>query len=292
MIHSNKDEFLKVLERTSAQTSFPLSLLEKDYYITLVLSGINKLSDNLIFKGGTALSKIYYSYYRLSEDMDFSMRLPNKQTTQTDRRNIMKPVKEGIRGFAKGFDMRVEDVEKAGHNESTQYIYYVDYDSVVLGNKQSIKLEIGLRFNPMLPVSKQKVSHQFLHPFTKEPLFEDGEITCFALKELVAEKMRAAATRQTIAPRDFYDLDYLIRAGFNFKDPDLWVLFKKKLAEDGYDTDLKKYHMNMSRKPAEITNMQSRIEEELMDVLTREEKTSFNLQKALERINKVFEGTK
>jgi predicted nucleotidyltransferase component of viral defense system len=292
MIHSNKDEFLKVLERTSAQTSFPLSLLEKDYYITLVLSGINKLSDNLIFKGGTALSKIYYSYYRLSEDMDFSMRLPNKQTTRADRRNIMKPVKEGIRGFAKSFDMRVEDVEKAGHNESTQYIYYIDYDSVVLGNKQSIKLEIGLRFNPMLPVSKQKVSHQFLHPFTKESLFDGGEIICFALKELVAEKMRAAATRLTIAPRDFYDLDYLIRTGFNFKDSDLWVLFKKKLTEDGYDIDLKKYHINMGRKPAEITDMQSRIEEELMDVLTREEKASFNLQKALSRINKTFEDIK
>ena len=292
MIHGNKDEFLKVLETTSGQTSYPLSLLEKDYYITLVLSKINELSDDLIFKGGTALSKIYYSYYRLSEDMDFSMRLPNKQTTRTDRRNIMKPVKEGIRSFAKRFDLRVENAEKAGHNESTQYIYYVDYESAILGKKQSIKFEIGLRFNPILTVSKQKINHRFLHPFTKEPLFDGGEVNCFALKELIAEKMRAAATRLTIAPRDFYDLDYLIRAGFNFKDLALLDLFKKKLAEDGCDTDLKKYHMNMGRKPAEIADMQSRIEAELMDVLTREEKTSFNLQKALDRINKVLKNAK
>jgi len=292
MLHSNKDEFLKVLENTSGQTSYPLSLLEKDYYITLTLSKINELSDNLIFKGGTALSKIYYSYYRLSEDLDFSMRLPNKQTTRGDRRNIMKPVKEGIRSFTKRFDMRIEDVGKAGHNESTQYIYYLDYESVVLGNKQSIKLEIGLGFNPFLSVSKHKVNHKFLHPFTKEPLFDGGEVTCFALKELVAEKMRAVATRLTIAPRDFYDLDYLIRADFNFRDRDLWDLFKKKLAEDGYDTDLKRYHINMGRKPAEITDMQSRIEEELMDVLTREEKASFNLQKALATINEVFGNIK
>ncbi len=49
MLHSNKDEFLKILERASAQTGFPLRLLEKDYYITVVLSGINKLSNNLVF---------------------------------------------------------------------------------------------------------------------------------------------------------------------------------------------------------------------------------------------------
>jgi len=31
MIHTNRDEFIKILERTSAQTGFPLALLEKDY---------------------------------------------------------------------------------------------------------------------------------------------------------------------------------------------------------------------------------------------------------------------
>lgn len=44
MLHSNKEEFLKTLERTSAQAGFPLRLLEKDYYITVVLSGINELN--------------------------------------------------------------------------------------------------------------------------------------------------------------------------------------------------------------------------------------------------------
>ena len=61
---------------------------------------------------------------------------------------------------------------------------------MVVEKPQSIKLEIGLRFNPYLPVSKKKVGHTFLHPFTKEPLFDAGSVNCFALKELVAEKLR------------------------------------------------------------------------------------------------------
>jgi len=86
MLHSDKAEFLKVLERTSAQTGFPLRLLEKDYYLTIVLSAINNLSSNLIFKGGTCLSKIHYSYYRLSEDLDFTLRAyPNN----SEQRNVI-----------------------------------------------------------------------------------------------------------------------------------------------------------------------------------------------------------
>ena len=64
MIHDNKDEFLKVLERTSGQTGFSLGFLEKDYYITILLAEINSLSDGLIFKGETCLNKTYYSHQR------------------------------------------------------------------------------------------------------------------------------------------------------------------------------------------------------------------------------------
>jgi len=289
MLHSNRDEFLRVLERTAAQTGFPLALLEKDYYLSLLLSGISALSDDLIFKGGTCLNKIYYSYYRLSEDLDFSMKLP-KPMTRTVRRKVIQPIKDKIQSYAKSYDMSIEGVNKAGRNESKQYIYNVVYDSVVLDKKQSIKLEIGLRFNPMLPTVRKKVSHKFLHPFTKEPLFDSGSVKCLALKELVAEKMRAAATRLTIAPRDFYDIGFLLKSGFNFKDKELWQLFQKKLAEDRFETDLKKYRVNMGRSAKEIEDMSSRIEGELIDILTLEEKKAFDLQRTLDALNEVLKG--
>jgi len=288
MIHTNRDEFIKILERTSAQTGFPLALLEKDYYITLILSGINTLSERLIFKGGTCLSKTYYSYYRLSEDLDFSLELPSGTVTRSMRRNTIKPIKDKIQTFAKGYGLSVEGIETAGHRESTQYIYYVNYDSAIVNKQQSIKIEIGLRFNPLLPTSKRNVQHRFLHPFTNEPLFEGGGVKCLALKELVAEKMRAAATRAVIAPRDFYDLDYLHRAGFDFRDKELQSLFQKKLAEDGFTTDLKRYRVNMGRSESEIRDMRSRIEAELFDVLTLEEKSAFNLHRTLNALNDIF----
>jgi len=288
MLHSNKDEFLKILERASAQTGFPLRLLEKDYYITVVISGINKLSNDLVFKGGTCFSKIYYSYYRLSEDLDFSLKLSTDNATRSVRRNAIKPIKELIRPFLKRFNMSIQNLDKAGHRESTQYIYYLDYDSAVLNKKESIKLEISLRFNPLRPVATKEVNHKFLHPFTKEPLFDAGSVNCLALKELVAEKLRASATRGIIASRDFYDLGFLLRGKFNFDDKEQLELFRKKLEEDGFSSDLSKYRVNLGRADKEIDEMMSRIEDELLPVLTLDEQKSFNMLKILDKLNEVF----
>jgi predicted nucleotidyltransferase component of viral defense system len=289
MLHSNKDEFTKILERTSAQTGFPLRLLEKDYYLTVILSGINeRLSGDLILKGGTCLSKIYHSYYRLSEDLDFSLRLPQDSTTRGMRRKAIKPIKDSIQAFAESLEMNIDDPGKAGHNLSTQYIFYFYYDSVVLNRKEKVKIEIGLRSNPIIPVKEKKIVHKFLHPFTGEPIFESGQIVCLSLNELAAEKMRAAATRLNIAPRDFYDLGYLLKVGFDFKDPEFLDIFKRKLAEDNFSTDLKNYRQHLGRSKEEIEDMKSRLEEELFPVLTIREKGNFNIDEVLGEMNEIF----
>ena len=290
MIHENKDEFIKSLERASRIKGFLLPLLEKDYYLTIILSRAHELSEDLIFKGGTGLSKVYYSYYRLSEDLDFSMMLPQHEVTRAQRRKCIQPVKDRIEKFAGQFGMSIDRHGNPGRNESKQYIYYFVYRSVLRPFKARIKFEIGLRFNPLGLVEKHPVQHFFLHPFTGEPLFDGGKLNCLSLNELVSEKLRAAAIRKTIAPRDFYDLDFILRNDFDLKNKEVIALFRKKLEEDGADTDLGKYRINLGRSGKEINNMQSRIDVELLDVLTPDERKIFDLNVALKRINNAMEN--
>ncbi len=134
------------------------------------------------------------------------------------------------------------------------------------------------------------MQHHFLHLFTGQPLFDGGEVRCLDLKEVVAEKLRAAATRKVIAPRDFYDLDFILRNGFEVADAEVMKLFQKKLAEDGADTNLVKYLTNLGRKDDEIKDMRSRIQEELFEVLTADERKNFDLDSALKRINHALKG--
>jgi predicted nucleotidyltransferase component of viral defense system len=290
MIHRNKDEFVRTLERAAKKKGFLLSLLEKDYYLTLILSRAHELSEDLVFKGGTCLNKVYYAYYRLSEDLDFSMKLPQYEATRAERRKCIQPVKDKISKLVEQLDMKIVDAGNPGRNESKQYVYYISYQSALRPVEGQIKFEIGLRFNPIDRVEDRQVHHEYTHPFTGEPLFEGGNITCLSLNELVSEKLRAAALRETIAPRDFYDLDFILRNNFNLTNQEVMGLFKKKIKEDGGDTDLRKYRVNMGRADMEINDMRGRIEAELFDVLTADERKNFNLDAALVRINKAMGG--
>jgi len=292
MIHKDKKQFTDIINMTVQRTGFRAHLVEKDYYLTIILSRINELSGDLILKGGTCLNKIYYSHYRLSEDLDFSMRLPEYTTTRGNRRKCIQPIKDNIVRFAKQFGMRVDDTEKAGRNESKQYIYHFVYKSALQPAEQLIKFKIGLRFNPIDEIVDKPVQHKFLHPFTKEPLFDGGKVNCLSLNEIVSEKLRAAALRLTIAPRDFYDLDFILRNGFDLSNKDVMELFEKKIKEDDGDTDLGKYRFNLGRTDTEVKDMRSRIEKELFDVLTPDEQENFKLNKALERINKAMGSVK
>ena len=60
MLHENKEEFLEVLNRAAMGNDFYLPHIEKDYYLTLILSRIHDLSEDLIFKGGHASIKFIF----------------------------------------------------------------------------------------------------------------------------------------------------------------------------------------------------------------------------------------
>ena len=70
----SKELFQLSIQQTAAETGFTAALIEKDYYCSLILKEIFlDRSHDLIFKGGTLLNKVNVGFYRLSEDLDFSI---------------------------------------------------------------------------------------------------------------------------------------------------------------------------------------------------------------------------
>ena len=61
------------LRRLAGKHHISLGVLEKDYALTNLLSIIANFPkvDKMVFKGGTALKKIYFENFRFSEDLDF-----------------------------------------------------------------------------------------------------------------------------------------------------------------------------------------------------------------------------
>lgn len=70
----SREDQSEVLEQARESTGRPTHLLEKDAWVVWTLSALfeSPLSENLTFKGGTSLSKVYKVINRFSEDIDLT----------------------------------------------------------------------------------------------------------------------------------------------------------------------------------------------------------------------------
>lgn len=88
-LHLDKDAFRVLIENIHEQTGYRSDVLEKDYYVVLILEELAKRqTDGLpaYFKGGTALYKVLKSTRRFSEDIDLSVDTRDCSRTQNDKR--------------------------------------------------------------------------------------------------------------------------------------------------------------------------------------------------------------
>ena len=101
-----KEQQLNIFANAGVETGLPPFAIEKDAWVTLVLRMLfnSELNDNIVFKGGTSLSKVYGLINRFSEDLDFTSVNPDfvldKKTLHnivevvTDRTEILLHIKE------------------------------------------------------------------------------------------------------------------------------------------------------------------------------------------------------
>jgi hypothetical protein len=149
--YTDPDIFREALSYSEALTGFTASLIEKDYYCSLILQHFFRADTTLVFKGGTCLSKIYADFYRLSEDLAFVVPA-EVDTPRNQRRSEMDSIKGVFSELPAVVPGIVISKEFRGHNESRQYIGYVEYASAVMEKQESIKIEIGIR-EPLLAPS-------------------------------------------------------------------------------------------------------------------------------------------
>lgn len=87
-LHGNLVAFRKIVYIISKRTGIAFQILEKDYYVMLMLKELStKQSDiHAYFKGGTALYKILGKGMRFSEDIDLTVEVCDCTNTQGKKR--------------------------------------------------------------------------------------------------------------------------------------------------------------------------------------------------------------
>lgn len=209
--HEDAPLFREAIAYTAAKTGFPVQIIEKDYFCTILLDDFARHGGaGLIFKGGTCMAKVHAGFYRLSEDLDFAIPMP-VNASRTKRRLAADPIKSAVAGVARrlpGFSCRTG---LRGANDSAQYSGVVTYRSVMSGQQETILVDVSVREPALTPSITLSARTALLDPISGEPALPGVEIACIAALEAMAEKYRAALSRREVAIRDFFDLDYAAR---------------------------------------------------------------------------------
>lgn len=174
--------------------------IEKDYVIDWLLLGISKnklIVDNLAFKGGTVLKKVYFPDYRFSEDLDFTLLQEEigDESIFHEFENIFKFIYN---------ESRLQFSIKKKHIHSTGSLnFYISYIAPLGGSKKDLKIDITRKEYLCFDIKTRPIISNY------SDLQEMAiKINCYSLSEVLIEKMTALMGR-TI-PRDLYDLWYLL----------------------------------------------------------------------------------
>ena len=200
------------IQEASRQQGIPQYIIEKDYALSYILAGISskpEINNTLVFKGGTALKKLFFGDYRFSEDLDFSA--VDSPTGEKLENAINDVTVETLRLLTEHgpFSINLERYLEREPHPHGQDAFIVRVQFPWHPNPMC-RIKIEITHDEPVFMSAQK--RHLIHGYDEEL---DCDITCYQLEEIVAEKLRTLLqTHQKLIQRgwnrprarDYYDL--------------------------------------------------------------------------------------
>ncbi|QLY39844.1 nucleotidyl transferase AbiEii/AbiGii toxin family protein [Hujiaoplasma nucleasis] len=220
-LHLNKELFENYIALASQEEDIDEAIVLKDYFVTLALEHIYAIHDDLVFIGGTSLSKCFNIINRFSEDIDLV-------ATAKSRKGKQKATHEIINELASVWAWNSEATNDKYADFKEMYLYYDT--NAVSDLDQRVKLELITFMDPFPVIEKNVVAIIFkyldqdeidefdMHPvavLTQEPyrtFFEKITLE----KELFKNDIEGNPLDETQEKRarDFYDIHKI----WNFYD--------------------------------------------------------------------------
>lgn len=135
-LHEDRDNFFDGINLAAEKYGILPTVVEKDYYVTVILRELSKRLDYVVFKGGTSLSKCHKVIKRFSEDIDITI---DRKLSQGQ----MKKLKEAIKATADELGLRIPNIDSTRSRRSYN-CYKLEYDSVLSEKDEVVKSEVLL----------------------------------------------------------------------------------------------------------------------------------------------------
>ncbi|HYB09055.1 MAG TPA: nucleotidyl transferase AbiEii/AbiGii toxin family protein [Alphaproteobacteria bacterium] len=203
----NHTEFPELIRIVAQQKGIDPALVEKDYWITHCLYGLQQLGFTFELKGGTSLSKGFQIINRFSEDIDIRIEPPNDRHVKTGP-NQDKPAHiQSRRDFYDWLaqTIRIDGIDKVERDTAFDNrtlmsagirLYYRTHANALLGLRPGVLLEVG--FDDVTPNSKKDISSWLYdHAVGKVNIIGNRAkgVACYDLGYTFVEKLQTISTK-------------------------------------------------------------------------------------------------
>lgn len=213
----NKELFRDMILLTSQKLEVSEDIVEKDYYVTLILKKLSQIDYPIVFKGGTSLSKAFNVIDRFSEDIDitFSEHLGEARRKKL-KYKILKPIADELGLVIRNFDS-VESDKNLNHYD----FYYepVAGDRVINAIPPYVKLETSL-MSYSFPTEERKLGNYIL-----DALGADEKVLISAY-DLQPFPMRVQSLNRTLIDKIFALCDYYLQGKAHRNARHLYDIYK------------------------------------------------------------------
>ena len=121
-LHNNKETFSQAINLVTNKNGIRPEIVEKDYYVTMILRLLSERLPFIVFKGGTSLSKCHKAIKRFSEDIDITI-------DTTISQGQKKKVKEAIEEVSAILGLSIPNIDKTRSRRDYNR-YEIEYNPI------------------------------------------------------------------------------------------------------------------------------------------------------------------
>ena len=121
-LHNDKETFSQAINLLTNKNAIRPDIVEKDYYVTMILRLLSERLPFIVFKGGTSLSKCHKAIKRFSEDIDITI-------DTTISQGQKKKVKEAIEEVSAILGLSIPNIDKTRSRRDYNR-YEIEYNPI------------------------------------------------------------------------------------------------------------------------------------------------------------------
>lgn len=198
-LHNSKEVFSDLIEIASDYYKIDSALVEKDYFVTLLLKELTTRVPSLLFKGGTSLSKCYKIIDRFSEDIDLT--LDENHQTQGQKKQMKAELVEACEVLGLHL-INFDEIRSRRDYNCYKIEYPIQHPSVKVNPLLLVETTYITKAYP----SELKLVSSIIYDYLKE---KDNE-TAIEKYELQPFEIRVQTLDRTLVDKVFAICDYVI----------------------------------------------------------------------------------